>query len=153
MIYYKGIELLQKSLLFLMGIMLCLASNASYAEFRVCNKTASRVGIAIGVQQNPIRITQGWFNIKPNACEVPIKEDLKPGPYFIYALDYDRGGEWGGIELLCTKDREFYIEGSNDCYARGFDRSGFLTIMTKGLKTWTLNLNDAQKSESGALGK
>jgi uncharacterized membrane protein len=112
------------------------------AEFRVCNKTSGRVGVAIGVQQGPIRITQGWFNIKANTCETPIKDDLKEGPYFVYAIDYDHGGEWGGADLLCAKDREFYIEGHTDCYARGFDRIGFRQIITKNLKNWTLDLND-----------
>ncbi len=125
-------------------IILIVFSNAAFAEFRVCNKTSGRVGLAIGVQQGPIRITQGWFNIKANTCETPIKEDLKDGPYFIYATDYDRGGEWNGSELMCVNDREFYIENSNDCYARGFDKAGFRLIATKGLKNWTLDLNDSQ---------
>ncbi len=123
--------------------MFSITSQAN-AEFRVCNKTSGRVGVAIGVQQGPIRITQGWFNIKANTCETPIKEDLKEGPYFIYAADYDHGGEWGGADLLCTKDREFYIEGNIDCYARGFDRLGFRQIITKGLRNWTLDLNDTK---------
>jgi uncharacterized membrane protein len=114
------------------------------ADFRVCNKTTGRVGLAIGVQEGPIRITQGWFNIKANSCETPVKEDLKKGPYFIYAVDYDRGGDWSGEDLLCVSDREFYIEGGHDCFARGYDRGGFRQIDTKGLKSWTLDLNDLQ---------
>jgi uncharacterized membrane protein len=135
---------LKKHLFFFSILLLCHAPSLIHAEFRVCNKTPSRIGIAVGVLQDPIRITQGWFNIKPNVCETPIKEDLKQGPYFIYAIDYDRGGEWGGTELLCVKDREFYIEGSVDCYARGFERVGFHSITTKGLKNWTLDINDPQ---------
>jgi uncharacterized membrane protein len=128
----------------------------AYAEFRVCNKTSGRIGVAIGVNQGPIRITQGWFNIKANTCETPIKEDLKEGPYFIYAVDYDHGGEWGGTDLLCVKDREFYIEGNSDCYARGFDRLGFRQIATKNLKNWTIDLNDTKSTPAqtgGAAGK
>jgi uncharacterized membrane protein len=121
-----------------------LGVNTARAEFRVCNKTSGRIGVAIGVQQGPIRITQGWFNIKANMCEIPIKEDLKEGPYFIYATDYDHGGEWGGKDLLCVKDREFYVEGDSDCYARGFDRLGFRQITTKNLKNWTIDFNDTK---------
>ena len=129
---------------------LMLIGGAGFADFRVCNKTSVRVGLAIGMQQGPIRITQGWFNIKANTCETPIKEDLKEGPYFLYATDYDRAGEWSGQELLCVSDREFYIENSNDCYARGFDKAGFRLITTKGLKSWTLDLNDAQPTAKQA---
>ncbi len=125
-------------------VSLLFTSSASYAELRVCNKTSGRIGVAIGVQQGPIRITQGWFNIKANTCEAPVKEDLKDGPYFLYATDYDRGGEWNGSELMCVSDREFYIENSNDCYARGFDKASFRLVSTKGLKNWTLDLNESQ---------
>ncbi len=119
-----------------------MPQGAVHAEFRICNKTTGRIGLAVGVQEGPIRITQGWFNVKPNSCETPVRDDLKKGPYFLYAIDYDRGGEWSGAELLCVSDREFYIESAVDCYARGYDRAGFRIIDTKGLKSWTLDLND-----------
>lgn len=117
-------------------------SGSALAEFRVCNKTTGRVGLAIGVKEGPIFITQGWFNLKPNSCETPIRDDLKAGPYYIYGIDYDRGGEWSGTELLCVGDREFYVEGSADCYARGYDRAGFRAINTNAQKTWTLDMTD-----------
>ena len=112
------------------------------AEFRVCNKTPGRIGLVIGVREGPIFITQGWFNLKPNACETPIRDDLKSGPYYVYGVDYDRGGEWSGSELLCVGDREFYVEGSSDCYARGYERAGFRRIDTNNQKNWTLNITD-----------
>ena len=130
---------------------LAIAANGAMAaiaraEFRICNKTPGRIGLVIGVKDGPIHITQGWFNLKPNACETPIREDLKDGPYYIYGVDYDRGGEWTGPELLCVGDREFYVEGSTDCYARGYDRAGFRRIDTNRQKSWTLNIIDEQPS-------
>ncbi len=121
---------------------LCQLPSPVQAEFRVCNKTGGRVGLAIGVKEGPIFITQGWFNLKANACETPIKEDLKSGPYYIYGLDYDRGGEWSGSELLCVGDHEFYVEGQADCYARGYERAGFRRIDTNSQKNWTLDITD-----------
>ena len=112
------------------------------AEFRVCNRTTARIGLAIGLKEGPIFITQGWFNLKPNSCDTPIKDELKSGPYYIYGVDYDRGGEWRGDALLCVGDREFYVEGSADCYARGYDRVGFKAISTNAQKNWTLDITD-----------
>lgn len=123
-------------------VVLCATSGAAFADFRICNRTSARIGLAIGVKEGPIFITQGWFNMKPNACDTPIKDDLKPGPYYIYGIDYDRGGEWTGAQLLCVGDREFYVEGSADCYARGYERAGFRRIETKGQKNWTLDITD-----------
>jgi uncharacterized membrane protein len=29
--------------------------------------------------------------------------------YYVYAIDYDRGGEWMGQAIMCTRDKEFTI--------------------------------------------
>ncbi len=121
------------------------------AEFRVCNKTSSRVGIAIGFREGPINISQGWFNLKPNSCDTPIKEDLKSGPYFVYGVDYDHGGEWSGKELLCISDREFYVESSKDCYSRGYDRAAYRRLDTNGQKNWTLEITDQKANPASSL--
>ena len=124
------------------------SSTGALADFRICNRTSARIGLAIGVKEGPIFITQGWFNMKPNACESPIKDDLKAGPYFIYGVDYDRGGEWSGAQLLCVGDHEFYVEGSADCYARGYEKAGFRRVETKGQKNWTLDITDDSTASS-----
>lgn len=125
----------------LLGTVL-VPAEPSRAEFRVCNKTSARIGLAIGVKEGPIVISQGWFNMKPNACNSPIKEDLKPGPYYVYGVDYDRGGEWSGVDFMCVSDHEFYVEGGSDCYARGYERAGFRRVDTKNQKSWTLDITD-----------
>ena len=33
--------------------------------------------------------------------------------YYIYAIDYDRGGEWSGQAFMCTRDKEFTIRGTD----------------------------------------
>ena len=128
--------------LFLILFPLGISSGGAHADFRICNRTSARIGLAIGVKEGPIFITQGWYNMKPNACDNPIKDDLKAGPYYIYGVDYDRGGEWSGPQLLCIGDHEFYVEGSADCYARGYERAGFRRIETKGQRNWTLDITD-----------
>jgi uncharacterized membrane protein len=62
--------------------------------------------------------------------------------YYIYAIDYDRGGEWSGQAFLCTRDKEFTIKGSHDCLARGFDRTGFFEVDTGEQRVWTVQLTD-----------
>ena len=62
--------------------------------------------------------------------------------YYIYAMD-ERGGEWKGKAFMCTRDREFRIDGREDCFVRGFDRSGFFEVDTgKDAKNWTVQLTD-----------
>ena len=67
--------------------------------------------------------------------------------YYVYAIDYDRGGEWGGKTFMCTRDKEFTIRGIEDCLARGFDRTGFFEIDTGEQKSWTVQLTDPSRPD------
>ena len=63
--------------------------------------------------------------------------------YYIYAVDYDRGGEWSGQAFMCTRDKEFTIRGIDDCLARGFDRTGFFEVDTGEQPSWTVQLTES----------
>src|SRR3972149_9687061 len=39
------------------------------ADFRLCNNTGSRVGIAIGYKDNDGWTTEGWWNLPARSCE------------------------------------------------------------------------------------
>ena len=65
--------------------------------------------------------------------------------YYIYALDYDRGGEWSGQAFMCSRDKEFTIKGTENCLARGFDRTGFFEVDTGEQRAWTVQLTDANE--------
>jgi len=112
------------------------------ADLRVCNTTTGRVGLALGYLDGPVWVTEGWFNLKPSRCETIIQGRLSSRYFYIHAIDYDRGGEWSGPNILCTKDTEFSIRGPLDCYARGFERAGFIEIDTGQQADWTVELGD-----------
>ena len=70
-----------------------------------------------------------------------------PGPlvsrfYYVYAVDYDQGGVWGGKAAMCTRDKMFTIHGIEDCVARGFERSGFFEVDTGEQRSWTVQLTE-----------
>ncbi len=101
-------------------------ASAAKADFRVCNKTASRVGIAIGYKADHDWTTEGWWTIDADNCATILAGPLVGRYYYMYAVDYDQGGVWGGNSAyLCTQEKEFTIEGVNDCVARGYQRTGF----------------------------
>ncbi|MCA3563692.1 MAG: DUF1036 domain-containing protein [Methylocystis sp.] len=122
-----------------------LLSGEARADLRVCNMTASRVGVAVGYRDPQGWITEGWFNLKANSCEAVLKGDLTFKYYYIHAIDYDRGGEWGGRSFMCTREREFSVRGFDNCLARGFDRTGFFEIDTGEQKNWTVQLTEANR--------
>ena len=120
-----------------------LASVApAKADLRMCNTTSSRIGVAIGYRDAQGWITEGWWNISPRGCETLLRGTLAARFYYVHAVDYDKGGEWTGKSVMCTRNKEFTIRGIEDCLARGFDRSGFFEVDTGEQKSWTIQLTD-----------
>jgi uncharacterized membrane protein len=113
------------------------------ADFRLCNNTGSRVGIAIGYKDGEAWITEGWWNLSSRSCETILRGALSARFYYIYGVDYDRGGEWSGKAYMCTRDKEFTIRGIDDCLARGYDRTGFFEVDTSEQKSWTVQLTES----------
>ena len=125
----------------LLGTMTLTATPAA-ADFRLCNNTSSRVGIALGYKDAEGWVTEGWWNISSNSCETLLRGNLIARYYYIYALDYDRGGEWSGQAFMCSRDKEFTIRGIENCLARGYDRTGFFEVDTGEQRAWTVQLTE-----------
>lgn len=115
------------------------------ADFRLCNNTSSRVGIALGYKDADGWTTEGWWNVSSRACETLLRGTLVARYYYIYALDYDRGGEWSGQAFMCSRDKEFTIKGTENCLARGFDRTGFFEVDTGEQRAWTVQLTESNE--------
>jgi uncharacterized membrane protein len=120
-----------------------LAATPAAADFRICNLTKSRIGIAIGYKDGEEWATEGWWNIAAGNCETLLRGNLAARFYYIYAVDYDRGGEWSGQAFMCTRDKEFTIRGIGNCLARGYERTGFFEVDTGEQQTWTVQLTEA----------
>jgi uncharacterized membrane protein len=131
--------------MFLVSALLACAATPALADLRLCNMTGSRVGIAIGYRDAQGWITEGWWNLGPRACETLLRGTLAARFYYVHALDYDRGGEWNGKSVMCTRNREFTIRGTEDCLARGYDRANFFEVDTGEQKSWTIQLTDSPR--------
>jgi uncharacterized membrane protein len=137
-----------------LATMTTLAATPAAADFRICNVTKSRVGIAVGYKDGDGWATEGWWNITAGNCETVLRGKLAARFYYIYAVDYDRGGEWSGQAFMCTRDKEFTIRGTGDCLARGYDRTGFFEVDTGEQQTWTVQLTESgEVPKQGAPGK
>ncbi|GLI93511.1 hypothetical protein LMG27198_25030 [Methylocystis echinoides] len=129
--------------LLLTAVLTGLALTApARADFRLCNNTNTRVSVALAYTDGKSWLSEGWWNLRPTACETLLRGPLAAQFYYVYAMD-ERGGEWKGKAFMCTRDREFRIDGREDCFARGFDRTGFFEIDTgRDAKSWTVQLTD-----------
>src|ERR1700683_5698685 len=128
-------------------VVLVLAASAGPAKAasRLCNNTGSRVGVAVGYKDPDSWTTEGWWNLPSRTCETILKGDLVARFYYVYAIDYDRGGEWMGQAFMCTRDKEFTIRGISDCLARGLDRTGFFEVDTGEQRAWTVQLTESSE--------
>ncbi len=131
--------------------LLWLSASPAAADFRLCNNTSSRVGIALGYKDAEGWTTEGWWNVSSRSCETLLRGTLVARFYYIYALDYDRGGEWSGQAFMCSRDKEFTIKGTENCLARGFDRTGFFEVDTGEQRAWTVQLTESAEQPSQRL--
>jgi uncharacterized membrane protein len=127
-------------------VVMGLMPQPARADFRLCNNTSSRVGIALGYKDAEGWTTEGWWNVSSRACETLLRGTLVARFYYIYALDYDRGGEWSGQAFMCSRDKEFTIKGTDNCLARGFDRTGFFEVDTGEQRAWTVQLTEGAET-------
>lgn len=124
------------------GVSGAITTEAGARGLRLCNRTASRVGVAIGYKENRQWVTEGWWNVNRDTCETLVAGPLVSRFYYVYALDYDHGGVWGGKAVMCTRDKMFTIQGIEDCVARGFERNGFFEVDTGEQRSWTVQLTE-----------
>jgi uncharacterized membrane protein len=121
-----------------------LAPAHAHADLKLCNTTASRVGVAIGYRDVEGWATEGWWNVASHTCETLLKGVLIARFYYIHAIDYDRGGEWGGALLMCTDDKAFTIRDVKECVQRGYKQTGFFEVDTGEERDWTVRLTDPE---------
>src|SRR5579864_1143218 len=129
----------------LAAALLAVSAHPAKADFRLCNNTGSRVGVSLGYKDAEGWTTEGWWNVSARSCETLLRGALVARYYYIYAVDYDRGGEWSGQAFMCSRDKEFTIKGADNCLARGFDRTGFFEVDTGEQRAWTVQLTESNE--------
>ena len=124
---------------------LVAAGAAAQADLKLCNSTSSRIGVAVGYRDQTGWATEGWWNIASQTCETLLKGAVPSRFIYVHALDYDRGGEWAGKNIMCTAERSFAIRGVQDCQQRGYKRTGFFEVDTGESQEWTIRLTDPEQ--------
>jgi len=125
-----------------LGILLMGAmSLPAKADLKLCNNTTSTVQIAVGYKDKEGWASEGWWTAKPQACINLLKGSLIARFYYVYAVDRDKGGSWGGKAMICMKDKIFTIRGIDHCTERGYQQQGFFEVDTGEKTDWTISLS------------
>jgi uncharacterized membrane protein len=121
--------------------LLAIAGTPAKADLKLCNNTASKVGVAIGYKDKEGWASEGWWTAEPNKCLTLLKGGLIARYYYVYAVDKVKGGSWGGKAQICIKDKIFTIRGIENCTDRGFQKQGFFEVDTGEEADWTVSLS------------
>jgi uncharacterized membrane protein len=122
-------------------------TTPAFADLKVCNNTKSLVGVSVGFRENNDWTVQGWWRIPPEVCASVVEGELASRYYYLHAEDADTGGRWRGPVFMCTSSKQFKIKGLKDCFARGFERTGFFEVDTGNQKSWQVRLNEADQTK------
>lgn len=128
-----------------------VGSNEAKADFRVCNSTQNLVGVALGYRAKSGWVTEGWWHVDASSCKTLIEGPLASRYYYIYAEDAEGGGRWEGKVNMCIEEKEFRIDGVQDCFARGYQRAGFQEYDTGEQTSWMVQLTDNVPSSSSTV--
>ena len=142
---------LPRSLVLFAGVLMTVLGMTSIearADFRVCNATQNLVGVSIGYRAKTGWVTEGWWHIDGSSCKTLIEGPLTSRYYYLYAEDAQGGGRWEGKVNMCVAEKEFRITGVQDCFARGFQRSGFQEYDTGEQSSWMVQLTDETPTEN-----
>src|SRR5215467_5492098 len=70
----RGAAQLTCALAALVAALVIVSVRPAAADFRVCNNTSSRVGVAIGYKDKEGWATEGWWNLPSRSgCEVVLR--------------------------------------------------------------------------------
>ncbi len=122
-------------------LLLSAAGTPARADLKLCNNTASRVGVAIAYKDKEGWASEGWWTVKPQECLPLIKGALVSRYFYVYAVDNEKGGSWGGKAQICIRDKIFTIRGIDQCTERGFQKQGFFEVDTGEESDWTVSLS------------
>jgi uncharacterized membrane protein len=134
---------------FLLFGILWLRPLPALAGLHICNKTQSKLSVAVAVMSGDCDIDwcseriQGWWNIEPGDCKTPIGAALDTSgdtDYYYYAED-SQGGTWTGSLPLCVDSQyEFDYNDREESACVSNTKKNFRRIKTENSSDYTLSL-------------
>ena len=115
-----------------------LPVTPAFADLRVCNQTGNPISISLGYRAERGWQSEGWWVANSGQCAIVFQGDLNSRFYYLYVADDIGGGAWDGDNFMCTRDETFTIFDTENCLARGYERTGFFEVDTQNRSDWTL---------------
>jgi len=120
-----------------------VAKQVAEDGFRFCNLTGQPIEVAKATDSakrpaSEAFMTEGWYQLPPDQCQVLWPGKLQYRYYLIYAQNKLAGREWKGDIPICV-GREAFTLKSAVCRSDQYQRL-FMQVDTKDNENWTHNL-------------
>src|SRR6185503_15061108 len=66
-----------------LATLLAMLATPAAADFRLCNNTGARVGIALGYKDADGWTTEGWWNLSARSCDTLLRGQLVARFYYV----------------------------------------------------------------------
>jgi uncharacterized membrane protein len=103
----------------ILAILLTCFVSPARADLEVCNRTSFIVESAIGIEEQSVTATRGWFRVDPGACRIVLRGDLTTDRMFVHARTLPVYGPVKPLHAteaeLCVGEGEFLIAGARRC--------------------------------------
>jgi uncharacterized membrane protein len=133
----------RKAMRFVLASLLFITfTGPALASLSICNRTNHPARIALGRFNGTNWMSEGWWNVQAEKCQMLITGALKARYYYLYAADGSSGG-WPGSHNFCVGARDsFQAFGRDNCAGRGYDSKSFYQIDTEQKPDYTTYISD-----------
>lgn len=94
-------------------------ASPARADLELCNRTSFVVDAALGIEEQKVAATRGWFRVDPGTCRTVMRGDPSFSRLFVHVRPlpvYGRVEPLHGSETqLCVGEVEFLIAGARAC--------------------------------------
>jgi uncharacterized membrane protein len=126
------------------------AAPAPPNDYEFCNRTSYVLSVAVGIKNNAITTTRGWWPLNPGECRVFIKGPLTSSEYFSHAkTSFIHMGSiraWAGKHKLCAGKGMFQATTSDNLpCGPGHSHLDFALVNTGGKPGWRTTLAESDQ--------
>jgi uncharacterized membrane protein len=133
----------------LAAFVLSLGATA-HADLQLCNRMSYVVQAAVGLEQNGVVTTRGWFRIDPGQCRTVLEGSAEADAYYLHARTLPLYGaaplpQAGHVDL-CVSENDFTIAPARRC-ARPGERLARFTAVRPSAVEQGLSASFAEDAE------
>ena len=112
------------------------------AGYSICNDTDAPIWAALGLRDEKVWHSRGWWKVAPGACAQTIAEALSHDKIYLLVERKDGRRLVSGRKKFCITNITFDVGRGADCKKRGLATAGFAATNTRALTGYTAHVGE-----------